>query len=73
MVKHTQWIIKEKLLINKGYLFYAYPKKGNKKYTTFVHRDEIFPAMQVGDDGYVQGSDLKFSRMVSIYRCGYKT
>jgi hypothetical protein len=66
MIQHTGRIINNKYLREKGYLFYAYPKKGNKKYKTFVHRDEIFPAMHVGDDGYVQDSDLKFSRMVSM-------
>ncbi|MDQ0231790.1 YdeI/OmpD-associated family protein [Metabacillus malikii] len=66
MVKHTERIIKEEQLLEKGYLFFAYPKKGNKRYDTFVHRDEIFPAMKVAEDGYVQNSDIKFSRMVSM-------
>lgn len=66
MVQHTKRIISENHLLEKGYLFFAYPKKGNKRYPTFVHRDEIFPAMNVGEDGYVQDSDLKFSRMVSM-------
>ncbi len=66
MVQHTQRIINENHLLEKGYLFFAYPKKGNQRYPTFVHRDEIFPAMNVGEDGYVQDSDLKFSRMVSM-------
>jgi hypothetical protein len=66
MVKYTQSIITEQQLLEKGYLFFAYPKKGNKKYETFVHRDEIFPAMKVGEDGYVENSELKFSRMVSL-------
>lgn len=66
MVKHTQSIINEKQLLEKGYLFFAYPKKGNNRYKTFVHRDEIFPAMKVDEDGYIDKSDLKFSRMVSM-------
>ncbi|MEQ2528095.1 YdeI/OmpD-associated family protein [Bacillaceae bacterium CLA-AA-H227] len=66
MIKHTQKIIKEQPLLEKGYLFFAYPKKGNKRYESFVHRDDIFPAMKVGEDGYVANSDLKFSRMVSM-------
>lgn len=41
-------------------------KKGNKRYDTFVHQDEIFPALHVGEDGYVGNSDLKFSRMISM-------
>ncbi|MDG5788587.1 YdeI/OmpD-associated family protein [Evansella sp. AB-P1] len=66
MIKYTQLVIKDKLLVEKGYLFFAYPKKGNKKYDSFVHRDEIFPAMKIDDDGYVPNSDIKFSRMVSM-------
>lgn len=66
VVSYTQKIIKEGLLLEKGYIFFAYPKKGNKRYETFVHRDEIFPAMNVGEDGYVGDSDVKFSRMVGM-------
>ena len=34
---------------------------------TFVHRDEIFPTLQVNEaDGYIKGSTLKFNRMVSL-------
>lgn len=66
MATFTQSIINEQKLLEKGYLFFAYPKKGNKKYDTFVHRDDIFPAMKVGEDGYVENSDIKFSRMVSM-------
>ncbi|SER24601.1 Bacteriocin-protection, YdeI or OmpD-Associated [Gracilibacillus ureilyticus] len=66
MVEHTKKIIREECLRENGYLFFAYPKKGNKKYETFVHRDEIFPALKVDEDGYVGKSDVKFSRMVSM-------
>lgn len=66
MVEYTGKIIREQQLLEKGYLFFAYPKKGNKRYETYVHRDDIFPAMKVGDDGYVDNSDVKFARMVSM-------
>lgn len=66
MVKHIQDIIDHDLLLENGYVFLAYPKKGNKRYESYVHRDEIFPAMKVGDDGYVGDSDIKFARMVSM-------
>lgn len=67
MVKQTNFIISnEELLIEKGYLFFAYPKKGNSRYSTFIHRDEMFPALNVGEDGYVGESDIKFARMVSM-------
>ncbi|QOY35213.1 YdeI/OmpD-associated family protein [Anaerobacillus isosaccharinicus] len=66
MVEHTERVIRDQLLLQNGYLFFAYPKKGNKRYDTFVHRDEIFPTMKVGEDGYIGNSDIKFSRMVSM-------
>jgi hypothetical protein len=67
IITHTHFIINnDQVLLEKGYLFFAYPKKGNTRYDTFVHRDEIFPAMKVGEDGYVGTSDIKFARMVSM-------
>ena len=66
LVKQTQKVIDEEQLLEKGYLFFAYPKKGNKRYDTFIHRDEIFPAMKIDDEDYVKNSDVKFSRMVSM-------
>jgi hypothetical protein len=66
MVNQTQLVISEEKLLENGYLFFAYPKKGNKRYYTFIHRDDIFPAMKVSEDGYVLNSDVKFSRMVSM-------
>ncbi|WP_080847865.1 YdeI/OmpD-associated family protein [Cytobacillus gottheilii] len=66
MVEHTKRIIQEEQLVEKGYLFFAYPKKGNKRFDSHIHRDEIFPAMKVGEDGYVDESDIKFARMVSM-------
>ncbi|MFI8705772.1 YdeI/OmpD-associated family protein [Bacillus sp. NPDC077411] len=67
MVTHTQSILNnEQLLLEKSYVFFAYPKKGNKRYETFIHRDEMFPAMNVGEDGYIGDSDIKFARMVSM-------
>ncbi|MET3506225.1 YdeI/OmpD-associated family protein [Halalkalibacter oceani] len=66
MISYTEQVIARQALAEKGYLFFAYPKKGNKRYSTSIHRDEIFPAMNVDEDGYVAGSDLKFSRMVSM-------
>ncbi|MEK4299246.1 YdeI/OmpD-associated family protein [Oceanobacillus sp. FSL W8-0428] len=66
MVVHTKEVIERQLLLPKGYLFFAYPKKGNKRYNMSIHRDEIFPAMKVDEEGYVPHSDLKFSRMVRM-------
>lgn len=66
MAESTQTIINEQKLQENGYIFFAYPKKGNKLYETFIHRDEIFPALKLGEGGYVEGSDIKFSRMMSM-------
>ncbi|WP_318502400.1 YdeI/OmpD-associated family protein [Bacillus sp. T3] len=67
MVSQINFIIKnEQILQEKGYLFFAYPKKGNKRFDTYIHRDEMFPALNVGEDGYIGTSDIKFSRMVSM-------
>lgn len=49
-----------------GYVYFAYPKKGNKKYATHVERDEMYTDRHYDSDGYVHHSDLKFSRMVSM-------
>ncbi|MTD42207.1 hypothetical protein GIX45_26980 [Erwinia sp. CPCC 100877] len=55
------------VLKDQGLLYIAYPKKGNQKYNTFVHRDEIFPALKVSEaDGYIEGTTLKFNRMVRL-------
>ncbi|KGR91925.1 hypothetical protein CD30_03220 [Ureibacillus massiliensis 4400831 = CIP 108448 = CCUG 49529] len=59
-------IIFENHLNPKGYLYIAYPKKGNKVYNTFIHRDEIFPSIGVDEEGYVGGSNIKFARMVGL-------
>lgn len=59
-------VIQKQLLVNNGLLYVAYPKKGNKTYDTFVHRDEIFPALKVGEDGYIAGTTYKFNRMVRL-------
>ena len=59
-INHSQ------LLKENGYLFIAYPKKGNKTYDTYIHRDEILPTLEVDKNGYVPNSLLKFSRMVSL-------
>jgi Bacteriocin-protection, YdeI or OmpD-Associated len=59
-------VIEKQLLNEKGYLFFAYPKKNNPKYKEYIERDQIFPYINVGEDGYVAESNLKFSRMVSL-------
>ncbi|MDR2480245.1 MAG: hypothetical protein LBD48_13180 [Treponema sp.] len=55
------------LVAEGGCLYLAYPKKGNKEYETFIHRDAIFPRLGVnGDDGFVAGVPLKFFKLVAL-------
>ncbi len=55
------------LLNDGGYLYLAYPKKGNKTYPGHIDRDSIFPHLHVNeDDGLVEGTSLKFSKMLSF-------
>ncbi|MFC4599818.1 YdeI/OmpD-associated family protein [Cohnella hongkongensis] len=59
-------VIAEQALRPNGYLFVAYPKMGNKKYATSIHRDELFPGLGADEDGYIAGSAVKFARMVGL-------
>jgi hypothetical protein len=59
-------VIDRQLLASGGYLFTAYPKKGNKAYPTYIHRDGLFAGVGADADGYVGTSSLKFSRMVGL-------
>ena len=55
----------EKDLINaNGYLYFAYPKKGNKQYKEYIGRDDFFNTVNMDKDGFVNGSKLKFNKMV---------
>ena len=57
----------EKDLINpNGYLYFAYPKKGNKQYTEYIGRDDFFTSVNMDKDGFVNGSKLKFNKMVAF-------
>lgn len=59
-------VIDRQLLAGGGYLFAAYPKKGNTAYPTYIHRDELFAGVGADTDGYIGTSGLKFSRMVGL-------
>lgn len=59
-------IIEKNLLNKNGYLFAAYPKKGNKVYPTFIHRDELLSGLGADEDGYIGASTIKFARMVGL-------
>lgn len=59
-------IIEQNLLQPNGYLFAAYPKKGNKTYPTYIHRDDLFPGLGSDEEGYIGDSGIKFARMVGL-------
>ncbi|MNI44118.1 hypothetical protein D3C73_984740 [compost metagenome] len=59
-------VIEHQKLGKGGYLFAAYPKKGNKVYPTFIHRDDLFAGIGSDEEGYVGTSDIKFARMVGL-------
>ncbi|QPC47897.1 YdeI/OmpD-associated family protein [Mangrovibacillus cuniculi] len=64
--KVLQEVLKKQLLKDNGYLFIAYPKKNNPKYDQYIERDSIYTEDTYTSDGYVHGSNLKFSRMISL-------
>lgn len=59
-------VIEENYLNKNGYIFLAYPKKGNKVYPTFIHRDELMDGLVTGENGYLGTSNIKFARMVGL-------
>lgn len=59
-------VIDKNYINKKGYLFLAYPKKGNKVYSTFIHRDDLFGILGADEEGYVGTSTIKFARMVGL-------
>ncbi|EUJ19276.1 hypothetical protein G161_10121 [Listeria monocytogenes FSL F6-684] len=50
LITFVQKVIAENKLSVDGYLFFAYPKKGNKKFATYVHRDELMPALKTDEE-----------------------
>jgi hypothetical protein len=59
-------VIENDYLNKNGYMFLAYPKKGNKVYPTFIHRDDLLAGLGADENGYVGTSNIKFSRMVGL-------
>ena len=59
-------VINQNYLNKNGYIFLAYPKKGNKVYPTFIHRDDLLAGLGADEAGYVGTSNIKFARMVGL-------
>ncbi len=49
-----------------GVVYFAYPKKGNKRYGEYIGRDDFFTVIDMNDEGYVAQSPVKFNKMVSF-------
>lgn len=64
--EYLDLVIRKQAIHENGYLFFAYPKKNNRKYKEYIDRDSFFEQNAVNEEGYVSGSTLKFSRMVSM-------
>ncbi|WP_421382356.1 YdeI/OmpD-associated family protein [Bacillus salacetis] len=63
---YLQEALDQKLIKDNGYLYFAYPKKNNPAYDQYIERDSIYTQEHYNADGFVHGSNLKFSRMVSL-------
>jgi len=59
-------VIENHELNKNGYFYIAYPKKGNKVYPTFIHRDDLMKGLGADEAGYVGNSTIKFARMVAL-------
>jgi hypothetical protein len=59
-------VIQNNYLNKNGYIFLAYPKKGNKVYPTFIHRDDLLDGLGSDENGYIGTSNIKFARMVGL-------
>ena len=54
-------------LAEQSLLYMIYPKKGNKRYDSWIGRDDIFPFLHVSEEtGYVGDTALKFNSMSSF-------
>lgn len=59
-------LIKKDLINPNGCFFYAYPKKGNKKYKEYIGRDDFFKKEYIDDEGFINNSHLKFFKMLAF-------
>lgn len=64
--KTLKEVVEKQLVKDNGYLYFAYPKKNNRKYEEYIERDSIYNDQHYNEEGFVHGSQLKFARMVSL-------
>lgn len=58
--------VDKQLVKGNGYLYFAYPKKNNPVYDQYIERDSLYLQDHFNEEGFAHGSNLKFSRMVSL-------
>ncbi|MGD6834405.1 YdeI/OmpD-associated family protein [Sutcliffiella halmapala] len=63
---YIKLLAERELVMDNGYVFFAYPKKNNPKYEDYIERDRFIEGANMDEEGYVTWSILKFSRMVSL-------
>ncbi|GGA69419.1 hypothetical protein GCM10008025_11700 [Ornithinibacillus halotolerans] len=51
---------------DNSYVYFAYPKKGNKQYDTYIERDDIYTDKYYDGEGFFPNSNLKFARTISL-------
>ncbi|WP_163103123.1 YdeI/OmpD-associated family protein [Peribacillus alkalitolerans] len=66
LTKYLKLVIEEKLVDENGYLYFAYPKKNNPQYKEYIERDAFIQNIEADEEGFVLGSNIKFSRMISL-------
>ncbi|WP_404447076.1 YdeI/OmpD-associated family protein [Sutcliffiella horikoshii] len=64
--QYVQIINEKQLLSDNGYMYVAYPKKGNSVYPEYMERDKFYADLNLDEEKYLPNSALKFSRMVSL-------
>jgi Bacteriocin-protection, YdeI or OmpD-Associated len=64
--KYLKLVVENQFLEENGYLYFAYPKKNNPHYQEYIERDAFIQNIESDEEGYVMGSNIKFSRMISL-------
>lgn len=60
-------LIEQQTLEEMGVIYLIYPKNNNRLGHSPIHRDAIFPYLQVDEEtGYINNTDFKFNRMVAL-------
>lgn len=66
LVEKVNLFVKKDILNSNGYIFFAYPKKGNKVYKKYVGRDDVLPRFNMDEAGFINDSMIKFAKMAAF-------